>query len=68
MGAPRSINSSSKYPSLWLLAATIWLNPAAARAIDFTSTATGNGALATVRSEAKKALKIGHNSHIFIHG
>jgi trimeric autotransporter adhesin len=42
----RSINRTSNYPSLCLLAAAICLCPAAAQALHPTSTATGTGALA----------------------
>jgi len=50
MGAVRSINYSSNYPSLWLLAAAIYLCPAAAQAQYPFNTATGTGALANVTS------------------
>jgi trimeric autotransporter adhesin len=40
-----SIKHPFKYPSLWLLAVAICLCPAAAQALDPTSTATGTGAL-----------------------
>jgi len=45
-----AIGSITKYPSLWLLAAAICLCPAAAQALDITSTATGTDALANETS------------------